>query len=108
MLILGSASRLDKQASYSLLWFGCRHHAAERHMVWADEAVRDALKPGGEDPLFKRFEEHFDFLDLDNLIVWEDDGSDPWFTEQANVVKRFAEDLNTSQDWIREDYQELA
>ena len=104
----GSATRLDKQVSYSLLWFGCRHHAAERHMVWADEAVRGAPKPGGEDPLFKRFENHFDFIDLDDLKFWDGNtNGNNWFSQQANNVRVFAENLNVSESWIREDYQEL-
>ena len=107
-LIAGAASLLGKQLAEALLWFGCRHHVSELHMVWADEAVRHAQQPGGEDPLFKRFQKFFDYLDLDNLKFWQPDRADnAWFTEQAEVVRSFAEDMNINQRWIREDYQEM-
>ena len=70
LFLSGAAARLDRHLAEALIWFGCRHHAVERHMVWADDAVRHAQQPGAEDPLFKRFQIFFDYLDLDDLKMW--------------------------------------
>ena len=42
--------------------------------------------------------------------MWEGDprGNDTWFSQQAEIVRTFAENVNASQSWIREDYQEMA
>jgi hypothetical protein len=53
----------------------------------------------------------FDFgmLDLDNLLLWQGDpNGDTWLSRQADAVKTFAENINITQSWIREDYQEMA
>ena len=110
LFLSGAAARLDRHLAEALIWFGCRHHTAERHMAWADDAVRHAQQPGGEDPLFKRFQTFFDYLDLDDLKMWEGDprGNDTWLSQQAEIARTFAENVNASKSWIREDYQEMA
>ena len=39
----GAAALLEHHLHKALLWFACRHHVAELHMGWADDAVRHAL-----------------------------------------------------------------
>lgn len=39
----GAAALLENHLNKALLWFACRHHVAELHMGWADEAVRHAI-----------------------------------------------------------------
>ena len=39
----GAASLLENELDRALLWFACRHHVAELHMGWADDAVRHAI-----------------------------------------------------------------
>ena len=73
------------------------------------------LAPGGQDSLFTRFLNYFDMLDLADLQLWDGDegdhhggdGCETWFTHQAEVVRQFAEQLNVTEAWIREDYQEM-
>lgn len=53
---------------------------------------------------------------MSDLQLWDGDEADQhggegcqtWFTYQAEVVRQFAEEINITQDWIREDYQEMA
>ena len=111
----GAAALLENELKKALIWFGCRHHVAELHIGWADDAVRAQAAPGGADTMFKKFANYFDVLDLNNLSMWEGNEADQpagatcvtWFTHQAIVVKEFAQELNESEEWIREDYQEL-
>ena len=80
-------------------------------------AIISISAPGGEDSLFTRYSRFFDRLDLGNLLLWDGDAADQlpngvpgcetWFTHQARIVCQFAEHLNTTEDWIREDYQEM-
>ena len=60
----GSAFRLGKQVSYSL--FGLAVGIIFLSITWANEVVCGAPKPGGEDPLSKRFKDYFDFIDLND------------------------------------------
>ncbi len=54
-------------------------------------------------------------LDLTDLQLWDvgegdnyvGQGCKTWFSHQAEVVCHFAENLNVTESWIREDYQEL-
>ena len=54
-------------------------------------------------------------LDLTDLQLWDGEegdrhggaGCETWFTHQAEIVKQFAEQLNVTEAWIREDYQEM-
>ncbi len=36
---MNGASLLERELERALLWIACRHHVAELHMGWADEAV---------------------------------------------------------------------
>ena len=70
------------------------------------------LAPGGEDSLFTSFKNCFATLDPTDLRLFEDEqyvgaGCGTWFTHQAGVVREFAEQLNVTEEWIREDYQEM-
>ena len=38
----GAAALLENELDRALLWLACRHHVAELHMGWADDAVRHA------------------------------------------------------------------
>ncbi len=40
---MNGASLLERELERALLWIACRHHVAELHMGWADEAVRHAI-----------------------------------------------------------------
>lgn len=70
------------------------------------------LAPGGEDSLFKQFKDIFPTLDVDDLQLFEDDhyvglGCKTWFSYQSEVIRNYCEQLNITQDWVREDYREL-
>lgn len=66
--------------------------------------------------MFARYQQYFVNLDLGDLSQWDGDvgdggdveGCETWFTYQARQVLHFADQLNQTEEWIREDYQEMA
>ena len=61
---MGAAVRIEDHISGEnggepLLYGGCRRHSAERHITWADDALRNVVAPGGEDPWFQRYKNFF-------------------------------------------------
>ena len=115
---LGAAVLIERHLATPMLYGGCRHHSAERHVHWADDAVRNMIYPGGEDPWFQRFQNYFPNIltGVQNLQLWEGDegdsykaegaqGCETWWSYQAKKILALAIELN-KQDWVREDYQE--
>ena len=60
----GSGSIFEKMIKKPLLWIACRHHVPELHIKHASEVLRGPSK-GPDDPLFKRFKEIFENLEME-------------------------------------------
>ena len=91
---IGAAVLLDKASEQTHLWFACRRHAAERHCV--QSLYSPSTSP--EEKLFKHFKENFNFLDRNQVQIyqWKGDEASPTgpyhlSTERALHVKRWAE-----------------
>ena len=112
--VSGAASLFEQTLETSLLWFMCRHHVAEVHITWADHAVRNAVAPGGKDPMLTRFANYFPMLDLEDLKLYEPleadqhlaagtPGCETWFSYQARYILQWAVQVNRALTWLRED-----
>ena len=52
---------------------------------------------------------------MTDLQLWDREAADlhngqgcsTWFTYQAGIVRKFAEELNVDAEWLREDYREM-
>ena len=112
---IGAAKLLDNALGRANLWFACRRHASERHIVHANEAVAGKTK-SPEEELFKRFKAYFKFIDTDpnklQSFPWESDqislyGPYRFTTERALEVKAWSEKCCADGSFPREDYREF-
>ena len=121
---LGAAVLIEKHICENadgepMLYGGCRHHSAERHITWADDSIRHLVIPGGEDPWFQRYKDYFPNIltDLQHMQLWEGEPGDnyidegkqgcvTWWTYQSSVILQKALHLNRTAKWLRGDYQE--
>ena len=85
---MGAAVRIEDHISGEnggepLLYGGCRRHSAERHITWADDALRNVVAPGGEDPWFQRYKNFFPNIqtDIQHMQLYEGDEGDNYLTE---------------------------
>ena len=103
----GSGSIFEKMVGKALLWLGCRHHIPELHIKHASEVLRGPSK-GPDDPLFKRFQEIFENLQIENRTTWEwPEDSNDWRHQRATSVLSWADKHMQEATWPREDYREL-
>ena len=88
------------------------------HITWADQTVRNTITPEEMNPILTRFQNYFSAiqhdifqrfkpLEADRNQFTGAEGSETWFSYQAWVMRVFAETLNTTQTWVREDYREM-
>ena len=103
----GSGSIFEKMIKKPLLWIACRHHVPELHIKHASEVLRGPSK-GPDDPLFKRFKEIFENLEIENRTTWEwPEDSNDWRHQRATAVLSWADKHMQLATWPREDYREL-
>ena len=92
----GAAILLDRALGRASLWIACRCHAAERHIVHANETVCGESK-SPEEQLFAHFKKNFNQLDRSVVQQFQwptaDDASPSslFITERASTVKTWAE-----------------
>lgn len=107
----GAAILLDRALGRASLWIACRRHAAERHIVHANETVCGESK-SPEEQLFAHFKKNFNQLDTSvvHQFQWPTDDASPsslFITERASSVKTWAEACSVTGSFPREDYREL-
>ena len=82
-------------------------HVPELHIKHASEVLRGPSK-GPDDPLFKRFKEIFENLEIENRTTWEwPEDSNDWRHQRATAVLSWADKHMQLATWPREDYREL-
>ena len=101
---VGNVSSSHAQNTYHLGRPNCQKY----HHTRRDESNTDALSKliqlgAIQHDIFQRFKP----LEADRNQFTGAEGSETWFSYQAWVMRVFAETLNTTQTWVREDYREM-
>lgn len=104
-LTLGACTFLEKELGGDLIWIACRHHIFE---IVLGAVFNAAMGPsdGPNVTLFKRFRNHWDFIDKSSYSAADDDAFPDSLAQMREDAKSFYMRV-IHEKQVREDYLEL-